>query len=79
VRPEGLGKLIKVFHFIGSRTRDLSACNTTLKALCSRTYNIFYFATKLQLASAEIDWICWVHFFIPGDTSIRIRDDAEWM
>jgi hypothetical protein len=27
VRPEGLGKLIKIIHLIGSRTRDLSVCN----------------------------------------------------
>jgi hypothetical protein len=27
VRPEGLGKLIKILHLIRSRTRDLEACN----------------------------------------------------
>jgi hypothetical protein len=27
VRPEGLGKLIKIIHLIGSRTRDLPACS----------------------------------------------------
>jgi hypothetical protein len=27
-RPEGLGKLIKIIHLIGSRTRDLPACST---------------------------------------------------
>jgi hypothetical protein len=27
VQPEGLDKLIKIFHIIGSRTRDLPACN----------------------------------------------------
>jgi hypothetical protein len=27
VRPEGLGKLKKFFHLIGSRTRDLPACS----------------------------------------------------
>jgi hypothetical protein len=26
-RPEGLGKLKKVIHLIGSRTRDLPACS----------------------------------------------------
>jgi hypothetical protein len=27
VRPEGLGKLIKIIHRIVSRTRDLPVCN----------------------------------------------------
>jgi hypothetical protein len=27
MRPEGLGNLIKIFHLIGSRTRDLPVCN----------------------------------------------------
>jgi hypothetical protein len=27
VRPEGLGKLITIFHLIGSRTRDLPTCS----------------------------------------------------
>jgi hypothetical protein len=27
VRPEGLGKLIKIVHLIGSGTRDLPVCN----------------------------------------------------
>jgi hypothetical protein len=27
VRPEGLGKLIKIIHLIGSRTHDLPVCN----------------------------------------------------
>jgi hypothetical protein len=27
VRPEGLGKLIKIVHLLGSRTRDLPVCN----------------------------------------------------
>jgi hypothetical protein len=27
VRPEGLGKLKKFIHLIGSRTRDLPACS----------------------------------------------------
>jgi hypothetical protein len=27
VRPEGLSKLIKIIHLIGSRTRDLPVCN----------------------------------------------------
>jgi hypothetical protein len=27
VRPEGLGNLIKIIHFIGPRTRDLLVCN----------------------------------------------------
>jgi hypothetical protein len=26
VRPEGFGKLIKIIHLIGSRTRDLPIC-----------------------------------------------------
>jgi hypothetical protein len=30
VRPEGLGKLIKIVHLIGSRTRDLPVCNSAL-------------------------------------------------
>jgi hypothetical protein len=30
VRPKGLGKLIKIFHLIGSRTRDLPVCNIAL-------------------------------------------------
>jgi hypothetical protein len=32
VRPEGLGKLIKIIHLIGSRTRDLPVCNTDMKS-----------------------------------------------
>jgi hypothetical protein len=28
VRPEGLGKLIKIINILGSRTRDLPACST---------------------------------------------------
>jgi hypothetical protein len=27
LRPEGLGKLIKIIHLIGSRTGDLPVCN----------------------------------------------------
>jgi hypothetical protein len=27
VRLEGVGKLIKIFHLMGSRTRDLPACS----------------------------------------------------
>jgi hypothetical protein len=27
VQPEGLGKFIKTFHLVVSRTRDLPACN----------------------------------------------------
>jgi hypothetical protein len=27
VRPEGLGKLIKIIHLMRSRTRDLPVCN----------------------------------------------------
>jgi hypothetical protein len=27
VRPEGLGKLIKIINLIGSRTHDLPACS----------------------------------------------------
>jgi hypothetical protein len=33
VRPEGLGKLIKIFHLIGSRNRDLPVCNIALNKL----------------------------------------------
>jgi hypothetical protein len=28
MRPEGLGKLIKIIHFIGPRTRDLLVYNS---------------------------------------------------
>jgi hypothetical protein len=30
VGSEGLGKLIKIIHLIGSRTRDLPVCNITV-------------------------------------------------
>jgi hypothetical protein len=30
VRPEGLGKLKNLIHVIGSRTRDILACNIVL-------------------------------------------------
>jgi hypothetical protein len=31
VWPEELGKLIKIIHLIGSRTRDLPVCNVRIK------------------------------------------------
>jgi hypothetical protein len=33
VRPEGLGNLIKIFHLIGSRTRDIITITITI--ICS--------------------------------------------
>jgi hypothetical protein len=33
VQPEGLGKLIKIIHLIGSRTRDLPVCNIALTTM----------------------------------------------
>jgi hypothetical protein len=36
VRPEGLGKLKKFVHLIGSRIRDLPACSLVLQPLCYR-------------------------------------------
>jgi hypothetical protein len=36
VRPEGLGKLKKIIHLIGSRTHDLSACILVLQPLSYR-------------------------------------------
>jgi hypothetical protein len=33
LRPQGLGKLIKIIHLIGSRNRDLPACSIVLQSL----------------------------------------------
>jgi hypothetical protein len=40
MRPEGLGKLIKVIHLIGSRTRDVPVCNIAPQPLRYRVLHI---------------------------------------
>jgi hypothetical protein len=44
--PEGLGKLIKIIHLIGSRTRNLPVCNI-VPLVTSR--NVEIVATVLYL------------------------------
>jgi hypothetical protein len=39
VRLEGLGKLIKIIHLIGSRTRELPDCSTSRK-ICNIQQNL---------------------------------------
>jgi hypothetical protein len=39
VLPEGLGKLIKIIHLIGSRTCDLPVCNSALTTTLRRAPN----------------------------------------
>jgi hypothetical protein len=36
VRPEGLGKLVKIIHLIGSRTHDLPVCKSALATMLPR-------------------------------------------
>jgi hypothetical protein len=38
VRPEELGKLIKIIHLIGSRTRDLPVCNSVIRIFSLSPY-----------------------------------------
>jgi hypothetical protein len=42
VRPEGLGKLIKIIHLIGSRSRDLPVCNKALTTTLRRAPKILW-------------------------------------
>jgi hypothetical protein len=53
VRPEGLGKLKKCIHPIGSQTRDPPACSIVPQPICYRVLppSPLYFHCRLRLCS----------------------------
>jgi hypothetical protein len=56
VRPEGVGKVIKIIHLIGSRTRDLSICNEVPyyhTNTCLLIKYAFYFISNINRFSPD--------------------------